>query len=76
MITPTSAKAQSIYDTHWTYTNSMPRKKADTQPAAPSADEQAPPSYMPGMMEKKKKKGFLSIFSRKKEGKFTLVSSF
>lgn len=72
VITPASTKAQSIYDTHWTYTNSMPRKKADMQHTAPSTGEQAVPSYMPGMTEKKKKKGFLSIFSRKKEGKFTL----
>jgi hypothetical protein len=80
---PSGTVKASIYDTHWTYTNSMPRSKSEqTMPSSGNSQQQSQPppphqqqpSYMPGMTERKKKKGIMSIFSRKKEGKFRLVS--
>ena len=44
----------------------MPRRKPENEAA---------PSYMPGMTEKKKKRGILGLFSKRKEGKFKLVST-
>ena len=66
--------APSIYDSHWTY-SSMPRSASKTSPP-PTQEEprREGEGYMPGMTEKKKKKGFLSLFQKKRtSGKFNLV---
>ena len=45
--------------------NDMPRKTSDDSTGG---------GYMPGMGEKKKKKGLFGLFGRKKDGKFKVVS--
>ena len=52
--------------------STIPRSKPAAAGPAPSGPADGERGYMPGM-EKKKKKGLFSIFSRKKGGKFNVV---
>ena len=60
-----SANERKAFDVHYDITDSatMPRRKND------------PPQtgYMPGMEPEKKRKGFFSFFSKKKDSKFSPV---